>query len=188
MVQIVVPSRRQIDRYEKLKIEIERLVGQINGEFSRIRWTPVNYFFRSLDQETLVAYYRAADIALITPIKDGANLVAKEYCAANVDETGVLILSEFAGAAGQFEKEVILVNPHDIQGMADAIHFACQMPEAERKRRMRYLRSKVRRYDIFWWVNAFLESAILKKLSHFPLIDEYNPFDEEAATRFDIQR
>jgi trehalose 6-phosphate synthase/phosphatase len=176
LIQIVVPSRRQIEQYEALKIEIERLVGQINGEFSRMNWIPVHYFFRSLDKEELVAYYRSADIALITPIKDGANLVAKEYCAANVDETGVLILSEFAGTAGQFEKGAILVNPHDIQGMADAIHYAYYLPEEDRKRRMRYLRNKVRQYDIFWWVNSFLEAAILKKLNHFPLIDEYNPF------------
>jgi trehalose 6-phosphate synthase/phosphatase len=176
MIQIVVPSRRQIERYETLKIEIERLVGQINGEFSRWNWIPIQYFFRSLDKEELVAYYRSADIALITPIKDGTNLVAKEYCAANVEETGVLILSEFAGAAGQFKKGAFLVNPHDVQGIADTIHDAYHLSGEERKSRMHYLRSKVRQYDIFWWVNSFLEAAILKKLSHFPLIDEYTPF------------
>lgn len=178
-VQIVVPSRREIIKYEALKTEIEQLVGEINGEFANTAWTPIHYFFRSFDQEDLIAYYRTAEIALITPLKDGMNLVAKEYCASNLEETGVLILSEFAGAAGQLKKGAIIVNPHDTEGMAEAIYKAFHMAEESKKTNMRILRQNVRRYDIFWWVNSFLQAAISRKLESFPLIEEYLPLTED---------
>jgi len=116
-----------------------------------------------------------ADIALITPPKDGMNLIAKEYFTTNVDNDGVLILSEFAGAASQLQNGAILVNPFHITEVADAIFFACRMPISERKRRMKKLREVIRKQDIFWWVDSFLRSAFSKHLSEFPQLEEYMP-------------
>lgn len=158
LVQIVVPSREGIPEYDDLKTEIERMVGEINGQFSRDGWVPVHFFYRSLDRPELVAYYRRADVALVTPLKDGMNLVAKEYCAAQVDEAGVLVLSEFAGAAAQLQDDALLVNPHDVGGTARAVRRALAMGPDERRQRMRRLRQLVHRHDIYWWVDAFLEA------------------------------
>lgn len=177
MIQVVVPSRRGIPKYADLKTEIERLVGEINGEFTSSGWVPIHYMFRSLDREELLAYYRTSEIALVTPLKDGMNLVAKEFCACSVEENSVLILSEFAGAAAEFQKYALLVNPHDIEGIADAIHQAFHMDAEERKSRMRELRRVVRRHNIFWWVESFLKAAFAKDLSDFPLINDYVPHD-----------
>lgn len=157
-VQVVIPSRTDILEYAELKTEIEQLVGEINGQFTQPGWVPIHYLFRSMDRNELLSYYRAADIALITPLKDGMNLVAKEYCASSV-ETGVLILSEFAGAAPQFENGALLVNPYDLIGVADAIYEAWAMPEEERRRRLKELRRVVAEQDIYWWVNSFLEAG-----------------------------
>ena len=126
LVQVVVPSREDIPKYQELKLDIERLTSQINGQFGGPAWVPVHYIHRHLERPELVALYRAADIALITPLKDGMNLVAKGIlCGASGDE-GVLILSEFAGAADQLRGGAILVNPYDIEKVADATikHFA----------------------------------------------------------------
>ena len=159
MVQIVVPSREDIPEYQELRSEIEGLVGEINGQFSEPGWIPIHYMFRSLERDELLAFYRAADIALVTPLKDGMNLIAKEYCAAKIDKRGVLILSEFAGAATQLRRNALLVNPYDIIGMANAIHRAYTMSDDERQLRMRRLRKIIARRDIFWWVNSFLQIA-----------------------------
>jgi trehalose 6-phosphate synthase len=160
LVQIVVPSREDILQYQALKTEIEGLISEINGRFSRSGWTPVHYMFRSLERTELLAYYRAADIALITSLKDGMNLIAKEYCAANVDKSGVLILSEFAGAAIQLRGDALLVNPYDIEGVADAIYQAYGMNIDERRWRMQRLRKSVARRDVFWWMNSFLQASL----------------------------
>ena len=175
LVQVVVPSRREVPEYRDLKIQIERLVGDINGQFTRAGWVPIHYLFRSLGRPDLVAYYRTAEIALITPFKDGMNLIAKEYCAASLEENCVLILSEFAGAAAQLQKGALLVNPHDIEGVANAIYEAFKMPQAERQRRMKKLRASIRKQDIYWWVNSILQAAIEKRLDNFPVIEEYLP-------------
>jgi alpha,alpha-trehalose-phosphate synthase [UDP-forming] len=159
LVQIVVPSRENIPEYQKLKTEIETLVSEINGQFGYPGWLPVNYMFRSMARDELVAYYTAADIALITPLKDGMNLVAKEFCAANINENAALILSEFAGAAQQLRKNAIVVNPYDTEGTAAAIHTAYLMPEDERKARMNKLRQSIRKRDIYWWLGHFLKAA-----------------------------
>ncbi len=173
LVQIIVPSRRGIPEYGALKTRIERAVGEINGRFTQLTgWIPVHYIYRSLEQTELIAYYRTAEIALITPLKDGMNLVAKEYCAANSEESGVLILSEFAGAAAELGKAALLVNPHDVVGVAEALHTALSMPLEERRRRMGSMRQIVRRHDVFWWVDTFLRAAFAKDLSNFPVIAE----------------
>ncbi len=178
LVQVVVPSRREIPRYAQLKEEIERFVGEINGQFTRSGWVPIHYIFRNLNRLELVAYYRTAEIALITPLKDGMNLVAKEYCASKVEEDGVVVLSEFAGAAAQFQRGALLVNPHDVVGVAEAIYEAYKMPLSERRQRMRRLRHAIRRYNIFWWVDAFLQAAISRRLDTFPVLLDYIPTEE----------
>jgi len=160
LIQVVVPSRVDIPEYHVLKTTIERLVGEINGEFMRPGgWVPVWYVYGSLTLPTLLTYYRAAHIALVTPLRDGMNLVAKEYCASSVEEDSVLILSEFAGAAAQLRHGAILVNPYDIEGVADAIRVAWAMDPAERQARMRRLRHSIRRRDVFWWMDKFLGAA-----------------------------
>ncbi|MFC1908064.1 trehalose-6-phosphate synthase [Chloroflexota bacterium] len=167
MIQISVPSREDIPEYHKLKAEVEGLVGEINGRFGEPSWTPVQYMYRHLEHDELIAYYRTADIALVTPLKDGMNLVAKEYCAANVDCSGVLVLSEFAGAASQLQKNALLVNPYDIEDVASTIHRAYNMSADERKVRMRRLRNLIRRRNIFWWVNLFNRAVIATGGSSF---------------------
>jgi len=174
-IQVVVPSRRQIPEYQDLKTEIERLVSEINGQFTRSGWVPIHYMFRSLDRDELVAYYRTAEIALITPLKDGMNLIAKEYCASSLEENCVLILSEFAGAVAQLQKGALPVNPYDEEGVADTIYKAVTMPMEERGQRMRKLRASIRKHDIYWWVNSFLEAAIAKRLNNFPVVEDYLP-------------
>lgn len=175
LIQVLVPSRKDIPKYLDLKTEIERLVGEINGQFTRSGWVPIHYIFRSLDRKELLAYYRTAEIGLVTPLKDGMNLVAKEYCASNLETDGVLILSEFAGATAQLQKGALLVNPHDIEGVAETIYQAFQMTTEEKRSRMKKLRQSVRKYNIFWWVNSFLQAAIAKRLDNFPVLEDYTP-------------
>jgi len=183
LVQIVVPSRTHIRKYQDLRLDIERLVGKINGLYTQTGWVPIHYIFRSVDRTELVALYRAADIAFITPLKDGMNLVAKEYCAANVSEDGVLIMSEFAGAASQMQKEALLVNPYDVEEVAETIAIACEMTPEERRRRMKALRRKIRKNDIFWWVDAFLSAGFARDLKAFPALDDYMPDESEARSQ-----
>jgi trehalose 6-phosphate synthase/phosphatase len=179
LFQVVVPSRVGIPRYDELKIEIERLVGEINGRYAQVGWAPVHYFFRSLPATELLAFYRAAHIALITPLKDGMNLVAKEYCACSVEEDSVLILSQFAGAAAQLGQAALVVNPYDVEQTANAIHDAFYMISAERRYRMKRLRRNVRTQNIFWWVDSFMRAATDKELQDFPLQIEYIPEHHE---------
>lgn len=175
LIQIAVPSRTGVPQYRRLRAHIERLVGSINGQFTRPGWVPIHYIFRAVSPTELLGYYRTADIGLVTPLKDGMNLIAKEFCVSNVDNDGVLILSEFAGAASQLQSGALLVNPFHIGQVADAIYQACAMPISERKRQMRKLRQAIRKQDIFWWVDSFLRSAIAKDLAEFPQLDEYLP-------------
>ena len=175
LLQVVVPSRRNIPMYEDLKIKIERMVGEINGRFTRSGWVPIHYIFRSLDRPELLAYYRTAEIALITPLKDGMNLVAKEYCASNTEQSGVLILSEFAGAAPQMRKEAILVNPYNIEEVSDAIFDAWSMDLRERRARMKKLQSLIAKNDIYKWVNSFLNASIASNLDDFPPVGHMEP-------------
>ncbi len=183
MFQIVVPSRASVPEYQALKEEIEGLVGQINGEFADPGWVPIHHFYRSLSREELLSYYRACEIALVTPLKDGMNLVAKEYAAASVEEAGVLILSEFAGAAAQLHRGALIVNPNDVEATAAAIRDAVRMPGDEQRRRMRRLRDNVMRHDIYRWVDSFLQAALARHLADFPHIEEYRP--EIARGPFD---
>jgi trehalose 6-phosphate synthase/phosphatase len=175
--QIVVPSRTEIPKYQDLKKEIDRLVGEINSQFAKTGWVPIQYLYRSISRMELLAYYRISEVALITPVKDGMNLVAKEYIASNITENGVLILSEFAGAAIQLQHGALLINPYDIEGLAKTIHTALTLPQEERRKRMRKMRRLVQRHDVFEWVRTFLNAAISKELHDFPLDEEYTPTD-----------
>jgi trehalose 6-phosphate synthase len=171
LVQVVVPSRQDIPRYKELQGEIEGLVSRINGEFTEPGWVPIHYLHRHLSRPELVGYYRAADIALITPLKDGMNLVAKEFCASQVEENGVLVLSEFAGAAPELGSGALLVNPYDTDAVADALHQAFHMGE-ERRQRMRRLRQIVRHNDVYRWADSFLSAAAAV---HLPRIISRRP-------------
>ena len=186
--QILVPSRMDIPKYRSLKVEIDRMVGEINGEFTHGGWVPVHYIFSSLDQQELLAYYRTAEIGLITPLKDGMNLVAKEYCACNLESTGVLILSQFAGAAAQLCRGALLVNPYDIEGVAEAIHTALELSYEDRYARMQKLRRNIRNQNVFWWMDSFLKIAFSKRLDDFPRqnVDEYYFSESSSADHVEL--
>jgi trehalose 6-phosphate synthase/phosphatase len=156
--QVAVPSRSRVAEYGALKREIDETVGRINGQYSERGWAPIRYLVRSLPQDDLIALYRQADVALLTPLRDGMNLVAKEYVAAQVANDGVLVLSEMAGA-GEELQEAVLVNPFDVDAVAEALHRALLMPEDERRARMSALRDRVRTNDVHAWVRRFLGEA-----------------------------
>ncbi|HXF94907.1 MAG TPA: bifunctional alpha,alpha-trehalose-phosphate synthase (UDP-forming)/trehalose-phosphatase [Gemmatimonadales bacterium] len=156
--QLLVPSREFVQEYRSLKRELDETVGRINGRFSDEGWTPIRYLVRSLGPRDLAAFYRTGDVALVTPLRDGMNLVAKEYVAAQLDERGVLILSELAGAAQELQ-EALLVNPFDVDAMADALDRALSMPEDERRARMAALRDRVHANTLQTWVTQFLQAA-----------------------------
>lgn len=155
LVTLVVPSREDVGAYQEFRGQIDMLIGRINGAFATPTWTPVHYMFRSLPEQEVVALYRAADVMLVTPIRDGMNLVSKEYVAARPDEDGVLVLSEFAGAAAELV-EAVLINPYEVAACAERYHEALTMNREERWRRMRALRTRVAEHDVHWWVREFL--------------------------------
>lgn len=154
-IQVAAPSRSQMRSYRDLKAKIERVVGEINGKYAQLGWTPVHYFYKSFSFEEVLHLYLAADVALITPLIDGMNLVAKEYVSSRYDNMGVLILSERTGAAREL-KEALLVNPYDVESTVDAITKALRMSPREKRRRMAKLRDRVKLWDIFRWSEGFL--------------------------------
>ncbi|PLX81433.1 MAG: trehalose-6-phosphate synthase [Desulfuromonas sp.] len=156
LLQVVVPSRTLVPDYQNLKELLDREVGRINARFSQSGWVPIHYIYRSLDRTQLLAHYRTSEVAFITPLRDGMNLVAKEYCACSIDNNGVLLLSEFAGAADQLGQHALLVNPYDLDRTAGAIIEAFKMPTDERRFRMSRLRNEVKRNDVHRWVGRFL--------------------------------
>jgi alpha,alpha-trehalose-phosphate synthase [UDP-forming] len=175
LVQVVVPSREDIPKYKELKLTIERLVSQINGEYGLPGWTPVVYLHRCLSRPELVAFYRAADIALVTPLKDGMNLVAKEFCACRVDDGGVLVLSEFAGAAKELKCGALLVNPYDTEGVASALYRAFRMSGREQRVRMQRMRRWIQRHDVFQWCQSYCSQAVPFRLNPKPARVEVPP-------------
>ncbi|MEM9691174.1 MAG: trehalose-6-phosphate synthase [Myxococcota bacterium] len=158
-IQVVQPSRTTVDEYKELKRDIDRLVGDINGRYGTPGWAPIHYLYRSIDWTELFALYRVARVAVITPLKDGMNLVAKEYCACQIDEPGTLVLSEFAGAAAQLHHHAIITNPYDVEGTAHALRAALSSPLDERRLRVEALNEQVRREDVFWWTRRFLRAV-----------------------------
>jgi trehalose 6-phosphate synthase len=156
-VQVATPSRERVWAYQTMREEIELLVGHVNGEYGRIGMPAVHYLHATYDRREIVALYLAADVIVVTPLRDGMNLVAKEYVAARTDERGIVVLSEFAGAADQLA-DALLVNPHDIDGLKAALLEALYMPDHEQERRMRSLRTQVHTYDVDRWAKEFLAS------------------------------
>ncbi|QCK17096.1 bifunctional alpha,alpha-trehalose-phosphate synthase (UDP-forming)/trehalose-phosphatase [Mangrovivirga cuniculi] len=153
----VVPSRDKVEKYKKLKEEIELLVGRINGKFSRIKWTPIHYFYRSLPINAISAFYGMSDVALVTPMRDGMNLVCKEYIASKAHEgRGVLILSEMAGAAKELS-DAILVNPNNQKQMVEALYRALTMPAPEQKKHLDVMNDSIKKYNIHHWVKLFMD-------------------------------
>lgn len=150
LVVVAVPSRERVDSYRLMRTQIEETVGRINGRFGRLHWTPLVYQFRALGIEALQALYLAADVALVTPLRDGMNLIAKEYLAARSDETGVLVLSDTAGAARELG-EAMLVNPYHVGGIAEAIARALEVPLEDQRARNGHMRTRLRRYDVVRW-------------------------------------
>ncbi len=155
MVQIATPSRERLISYRKMREEIERQVGAINGNYGRIGSPAVHYLHKSLPREDLSAFYAAADVMTVTPLRDGMNLVAKEYVASRVNGGGVLLLSEFTGAAREL-KSALMVNPYDTDGVKEALRTALTMPAAEARRRMRSLRRQVLINDVDRWAQRYL--------------------------------
>ncbi|MFQ5682604.1 MAG: trehalose-6-phosphate synthase [Candidatus Binatia bacterium] len=162
MIQIAVPSRTRVQEYRTLRREIDETVGRISGRFSTRKWVPLLYLYKALPMEELVTYYSAADLALITPLRDGMNLVAEEYIAARIRGDGCLILSEFAGAA-ELLTDAVVVNPYNLEELADSIHVCLSMEEAEKQDRMQKLRRAVRERDVHWWCQSFLDSLMRKE-------------------------
>jgi trehalose 6-phosphate synthase/phosphatase len=156
LVQVAVPSRCDVPSYQDSRGELDQLVGRINGAFSTVDWSPIRYVQRSLDEKRIVALYRAADVMLVTPLRDGMNLVAKEFVTCRSDDDGVLVLSEFAGAAAEMG-EALQVNPYDIDAMASAYQQALTMPEDERRVRMRALRQRIAARDVHQWAQSFID-------------------------------
>jgi trehalose 6-phosphate synthase len=158
LIQIAAPSREDVDAYGDIRRELEALCGSVNGDFGDIDWMPVRYIHRTVARQRLPGLYRASKVGLVTPLRDGMNLVAKEFVAAqDAQDPGVLVLSRFAGAAEQLTG-ALLVNPYDTDGTADAIHHALAMPLEERRVRHERLLAEIRRHDVHWWRERFLEA------------------------------
>src|SRR5262245_21192101 len=156
LVMVVVPSRIGIEDYAQIKKQLEELVGKINGEFGSLHWVPIIYQYRALPFDSLVSLYAMSHIALVTPLRDGMNLIAKEYVASRTDETGVLILSEMAGAAKELG-EAIIINPSSKEEIAEALKMALEMPYEEQVRRNKIMQNRLRRYSLSRWATDFLE-------------------------------
>ena len=155
---MAVPSRTRVEHYRELKHHVDELIGRINGEHGTMEWAPVRYLYRSLPFEDLVALYAAADVALVTPLRDGMNLIAKEYVVARDGQNGVLILSEMAGAAMEMG-EAIVVNPNNREELVGAIEEALAMPEDEQRDRMRLMRGLLREFNVYRWAGRMLMDA-----------------------------
>lgn len=162
LVMLAVPSRENVAQYQLLKRETDELVGRINGDLSTISWTPIWYFYRSLPFDELIDLYVSSDVAMVTPVRDGMNLVAKEYVATRTKENGVLILSEMAGAAKEMH-EAIIVNPNNFDQIADSIKMALEMPAEEQKTRLEALQKRISRYDVERWAGEFLKALKVAK-------------------------
>ena len=153
-IERISPSRSKVQEYKEMREKIEQLIGQINGELRGEKWVPIRYFYQQLPQKELIPYYLAADIGLLTPLIDGMNLVAKEYVATR--EKGMLILSEFAGAAETLT-EAIQVNPYNPEAVADALHKAIQTPEEAQREKFDEMKNKLNKMDVHWWRDRFLD-------------------------------
>jgi trehalose 6-phosphate synthase/phosphatase len=184
LVQVAVPSRTGVGAYQDFRSLVDGLVGRINGVFGTPRWVPVHYIFRGLSSGDLVALYRAADVMLVTPLRDGMNLVAKEFIASRPDGDGVLVLSEFAGASWELP-EALPVNPYDTDGTAEVFYRALSMDPEERRARLAPLRKRVATFDVHNWVSSFLDQ--LDRVTG-PGVRTKSPTAGEAGLREELNR
>lgn len=161
---ILVPSRVGVDSYQQMKKQLDEEIGRINGKYTALGWTPIIYQFKSIPFNSLVALYNTADVALVTPLRDGMNLVAKEYIASQPTQHGVLILSEMAGAAQELT-EALIINPNNPEEIAQAIHVALEMPQDEQMRRNKFLQQRIQRYDVRRWAQDFMTTLAAPLLS-----------------------
>jgi trehalose 6-phosphate synthase len=166
LVQLATPSRERVESYQLLRDDIERQVGHINGEYGEVGHPVVHYLHRPVPREELIAFFVAADVMLVTPMRDGMNLVAKEYVACRSDLGGALVLSEFAGAASEL-RQAYLTNPHDLNGVKDAIEAALNQTPEEGRRRMRVLRRQVLTHDVDRWARSFLDALAAPSSGEF---------------------
>jgi trehalose 6-phosphate synthase len=181
LVQVASPSRERVDEYQVLRDEVEGIVGRINGDHSRVGQTPVHYLHQSFPREEMAALYLAADVMLVTPLRDGMNLVAKEYVACRHDERGALVLSEFAGAADEF-RSAFLFNPWDIDGMKETILRAVRERPANLARRMRAMRRRVFEDDVHHWAAAFLGALDLATEAGKPAVQAAQKAESRSAS------
>lgn len=163
LIQVASPSRERVETYKQLREDVEGMVGRINGQFDTIQNTAIRYLHHSYPVEEMVALYLAADVMLVTALRDGMNLVAKEYVAARTNNTGALVLSEFTGAADQL-KQALLINPHDIDGLKNTIVQAIDLPRRESSRRMRAMRKQILAHDVQRWSDDFLNTLAQKAI------------------------
>ncbi|WP_462251834.1 bifunctional alpha,alpha-trehalose-phosphate synthase (UDP-forming)/trehalose-phosphatase [Ekhidna sp.] len=177
LLMVVVPSRDTVPMYASLKAEIELLVGRINGRFGRMNWTPIHYFYRSFPLNALSAFYRMANVALVTPMRDGMNLVCKEFIASKLDKKGVLILSEMAGSSKELS-DAILINPNDCNQLVEALKEALTMPVEDQQARMEIMQDSIKRYNIHSWVSLFMQQLNTVKQEQENL--QTKPFTDEV--------
>ncbi|WP_178987967.1 bifunctional alpha,alpha-trehalose-phosphate synthase (UDP-forming)/trehalose-phosphatase [Winogradskyella schleiferi] len=178
LVMLAVPSRTNVPQYQKLKRDTDELVGRVNGKFATVSWTPVWYFYRSMPFENLIDLYISSDVALITPIRDGMNLVAKEYIATRTQGNGVLILSEMAGASKEMN-EALLINPNSYEDFAASLHKALTMPLKEQETRINWLQKRLKRYDVEKWATEFLKALDNTKAAKSDIITKKLTTDYE---------
>tara|TARA_Y200000002_G_scaffold7991_1_gene6673 strand:- start:3286 stop:5496 length:2211 start_codon:yes stop_codon:yes gene_type:complete len=172
LIMLTVPSRSDVNDYIKLKKQTDEIVGRVNGKFASVNWTPIWYYYRSMSFDELIDLYTISDIAMITPVRDGMNLVAKEFVATRVDGDGVLILSEMAGASKELY-ESITVNPFDLNKMSDMILQAIKMPKKEQIERNRSMQERLSRYTVNYWANDFMKNLISRAKSNQNSVTNY---------------
>ncbi|MBC9796867.1 bifunctional alpha,alpha-trehalose-phosphate synthase (UDP-forming)/trehalose-phosphatase [Sinomicrobium weinanense] len=170
-ILLAVPSRSNVPQYQLLKKETDELVGRINGKFATVNWTPIWYFYRSMPFENLIDLYTSCEVALITPVRDGMNLVAKEYIATRTDKDGVLVLSEMAGAAKEMN-EALLINPNNFEQVAGTLKKALEMPEEEQKERNIFLQQRLERYSVEKWAGEFMKALKATKTLHHVIVSK----------------
>src|SRR5690606_25015614 len=185
LVMLAVPSRENVPQYQRLKKEIDELVGRINGKFSTVTLAPILYFYRSLPFEDLIELYTSSDVAFLTPIRDGMNLVAKEYIASRVDKAGVLILSEMAGVSHELN-DALQINPNDNNQMSEALKKALEMPAEEQIARNTLMQKRIKRYNVEKWASTFMEALHLSGKMKAERMARYLGFQnlEKVVDRF----
>lgn len=184
MLMVLVPSRANVSHYKELKRETDEIIGRVNGSFATVNWTPIWYYYRSFDFDDLINLYRLSDVAMVTPLRDGMNLVAKEYLATRIQNDGVLILSELAGASKELHQSLI-VNPFDITALSNTIHEALNMPLSEQVERNTELRERVKRYNITFWSETFLKE--LDRISKRIPIHKTKRITPNTISKFEVQ-